>query len=414
MFDGIDVELAEPFLPLVTQSYRYKVYYGGRGSAKSWSFARALLVLAMQRPMLIVCLRQFQASIADSVHRILKSQIELMGLQTWYYVTDKTITCIPTRSEFIFKGIHHHTMEIKSLEGADIAWAEEAQLFSEESWRILAPTIRKAGSELWVSFNPEKEDDPTSKRFIGRVHPRALIKKVSWRDNPWLTPELEEERLWMLRTDPDAYDHVWEGEFKKRSDALIMADKVVIGTPEPPENARFFFGADWGFSTDPTVLVRCWIEGNTLFVDYCAHGLRVELEPDAVSPEDGGSLSVEWLFDRVPESRKWPILADSARPEVISHVKRKGFLIAPADKWKGSVEDGIAHLRAFEKIVVHERCDLLRQEARLYSYKVDRVTDVVLPVVVDKFNHAWDAIRYALDGYIKRRSVPAIWAKLGS
>lgn len=338
----------------------------------------------------MLCAREIQSSIADSVHKLLGEQINAMGL-TRFYDIQKTRIIGANGTEFIFKGLRHNVQEIKSTEGIDICWVEEAQSVSEESWSVLIPTIREKDSEIWITFNPIEETDPTYQRFVVNPPPDSIVKFVSWRNNPWFPDVLRRELDYLKRVDFDAYRHIWEGETRTISDAVIFRGKVEVRPFEtPPDVERFFYGADWGFSQDPTVLVRAFVIDRTLFVDHEAYGIGIDIDK---TPE---------LFDRVPESRKWPIFADSARPETISYMKRAGFNISSAPKWGGSVEDGIAFLRSYEKIVVHERCRHFAEETRLYKYKVDQRTGEVLPVIVDAHNHAIDALRYALSKLIKR------------
>jgi phage terminase large subunit len=287
----------------------------------------------------------------------------------------------------------HTADSIKSLEGFDGAWVEEAQSLSERSLRLLRPTIRKDASELWFSWNPESADDPVDELLRGpQAVPGAVVINANWRDNPWFNDVMEAERRIDLDRDRDKYDHVWEGNYVSISEAVIFRNRVVVERFETPTDARFFHGADWGFSQDPTVLVRAFVQGDDLYVDQEAFGHQVELDETPA------------LFDAIPTARKWPIKADSARPETISHIRKKGFNIGPAEKWKGSVEDGIACLKGFRRIVVHERCQRIAKEFRMYSFKVDRVTGDILPIIVDKWNHGIDALRYALDGYIRGRA----------
>lgn len=337
----------------------------------------------------MLCAREFQSSISDSVHRLLCDQISALGLDHHYRITLNGIENLVTGSEFIFKGLRHAIREIKSLEGIDICWVEEAESTSDESWEILIPTIRKEGSEIWVSFNTRDETDPTYQRFVLHAPAGAIVEKVGWQDNPFFPETLNRERLALLADDPEAYGHIWDGHARTLSDAVIFRRRTLFQTFETPADARFFHGADWGFANDPTVLIRCWMADKALMVDMESFGYGVEIDETAQ------------LFDRIPTARKWPIKADNSRPETISYIARQGFNIKAADKWPGSVEDGIAHLKGFQGIVIHERCKHMRDEANLYSYKVDKVTRDVLPIVVDKHNHGWDAIRYALDGYIQ-------------
>jgi phage terminase large subunit len=290
--------------------------------------------------------------------------------------------------------------EIKSTEGIDICWVEEAQSVSKESWDILIPTIRKTGSEIWISFNPYEEADPTYQQFVVNPKPDSLVRKVGWEDNPWFPEALDKERLYLRSIDLEAYDHIYGGNPRTLTDAIIFAKRVTAERFEAPYGARFFFGADWGFGSDPTALVRSFIKDECLFIEYEAYGHGVEIDETPA------------LFDSAPGARAWPIKADSARPETISYMRRRGFNISAAEKWDGCVEDGIAHLKGFRQIVIHERCRHMQDERRLYRYKVDPKTGEVLPIIVDKHNHLWDAVRYSLDGYIQRRGGMGVWAKL--
>ncbi|MCH5277749.1 MAG: PBSX family phage terminase large subunit [Desulfovibrionaceae bacterium] len=387
MARGVDIEIPAKLAPLYRPA-RYKVFYGGRGGAKSWGFARALLVLALTRRMRILCAREFQVSIADSVHRLLCDQISELKLSASFTITRTQISAL-NGSEFIFKGIRHNAQEIKSLEGVDVCWVEEAQSVSRESWDLLIPTIRKQGSEIWISFNPGLPDDETYQRFVLNPPEGAVVVKVGWEDNPWLPDTLRAEKDYCLSADPEAYAHIWGGEPRVVSDAQVFKGRYEVTPFETPPDARFFHGADWGFAQDPTALVRMFIKDECLYIDAEAWGTGVELD------------ELPALFDSIPTARTWPIKADGARPETISHMARKGFRISAAKKWAGSVEDGVALLKGFRRIHIHPRCRHCADEFRLYSYKVDKNNGDVLPILVDAHNHCIDAARYALDGYVK-------------
>jgi phage terminase large subunit len=422
------VDLPAIFLPLL-EPRRYKVTYGGRGSAKSWAIARALLMLASTSKLRILCCREYQTSIAESVHYILLDQMRLMGLAPWFRWTDSSITCVATGSQFIFKGLRHNVNEIKSLEAVDICWIEEAQAVSRASWIVLEPTIRKVGSEIWVSYNPLNDTDIIHETFVVKGVPEELdgrpyawVQKVNWSDNPYFPPDLDQLRRRQLNDDQDVYLHIWEGHTLKHSDAMIFKNKwEVVDGIAPPEGARLFYGIDWGFSQDPLAAVRCWIEDECLCVDYAIGAKQVDLPEMAPFLAGSDPLANEhqpprWQnpkgFQGIPGILNWPVKADNARPELISYMQGQGFNVTAAEKWKGSVEDGIAHLRGFRKIRIHPRCVGLIEEALQYRYKVDKQTEQVLPLIVDAYNHFWDALRYALDGYIQARGDLGVWEAL--
>lgn len=380
--------IPEVFAPLF-DSWRYKSFRGGRCGAKSWAFADALITISLQKKVRVLCARELQVSMADSVHRLLADRIYARKLETFFTITKTEITAV-TGSEFIFKGLRHNVREIKSLEGVDICWVEEAQRISHESWELLIPTIRKEGSEIWLSWNPGTVFDETWQRFVENKPDDALDIEVSYRDNPWFNKTMEKERLYAQETlPPEDYAHIWEGKPRTASDAQVFKDRYIIEDFATPEGIRFYYGADWGFAKDPTTLIRAFLQDDELFVDQEVWAQGCELE------------NLGELFDRVPQSRKWTINADSSRPEIIRSMRRKGFICRPCKKWPGSVEDGIAVLRSVKKIHVHIRCPYMAEEMRLYSYKSDTLTNEVLPVLIDKNNHCIDALRYALEPFIR-------------
>lgn len=382
---------------------RYKVFYGGRGGAKSWGIARALVLIAASSKKRILCAREVQNTMRDSVHKLLKDQIEALGLLPWFTITENSIRS-STGSEFIFKGLRFDVQGVKSTEGIDICWVEEAQTVSQESWDVLIPTVRSDSSEIWVSFNPKETNDPTYQRFVVKPPPDAVVVEINYDDNPWFPDVLRREMEYCRSVDFDAYMHIWRGKPRKISAAAIFADRVLVEAfPDDlwEQADRLFYGADFGFATDPSTLIRFFILGRKLYISHEAYGVGIELDH---MPE---------FYDGVPGAREWPMMADCARPETISYIRRQGFNIEAAEKWPGCVEDGIAHILGFEQIVIHERCKHMIDEANLYSYKVDPKTNQVLPVVVDKHNHCWDAVRYGLDGYIQRRGNLDAWKRLG-
>ena len=385
------------------EPHRYKVLYGGRGSGKSWAVARALIAIADFGRTRILCCREVQNSIKDSSYQILKDMAHRMGLANRFTFKDAEIVHNGTGSRFIFSGLLRNENSIRSKEGIDICWVEEASSVSQTSWDVLSPTIRKDGSELWITFNPLTVDDPTNV-FIENPPPGAFVRKVNYWDNPYFPEELRQQMEWDKANNYEKYLHIWEGYPLTISEAQVFKGRFTVESFDEDlcEKAdRLFYGADFGFARDPSTLVRCFIYERCLYVDYEAYGTGVEID------------ELPALYDSVPGSRKWPIKADSARPETISYLRsRAGFQISPATKWQGSVEDGVAYLKSFDKIVIHPRCQHTADEFKLYSYKVDKVTNEVLPVIVDKHNHIIDAIRYSLDGYITQAGLDE-WAALG-
>jgi phage terminase large subunit len=198
---------------------------------------------------------------------------------------------------------------------------------------------------------------------------------------------------WTRKTDIDKYNHVWEGHPVQHSEAQIFYGKWIIDDFESPENIHFYFGADWGFSQDPTVITRCFIKDKTLFIDYAAGGIGIDIDK---TPD---------LFREIPEVQKHEITADSARPETISYMSRNGFRMRKSSKGKGSVEDGIQKLRSFEKIVIHPRCKNVIDEFRMYSYKIDKLTGRPTAIPEDKHNHYIDSLRYSIEQVGKEANI---------
>jgi len=358
--------------------------------------------MAMQSRKRIICAREFQNSIRESVHALLDEQIRMLSLGDLFTVQERTILG-PHGSEFVFMGLKTNIHSAKSFEGADIIWIEEGQTTSKESLDIILPTIRKEGSEIWITLNLNEESDPVNTRFIVNPPPGAYVRKVNFDENKHMSATLEAERQEALRLIAEAasdearaqaqadYDHVWLGMPKRLAAAGVIKRWVVMDF-ETPAGARFYHGVDWGFADDPTALTRWFIQGTDLCVDMEAFGHGVEMD------------EIPALFDTIPTARTWPIKADSARPETISYVRKKGFNVSAAEKWSGSIEDGLAYLNSFKRILIHPRCKNMAEESRLYRYKVDRMTQEILPIIVDKHNHGYDSGRYALGDLIKQRS----------
>jgi phage terminase large subunit len=329
------------------------------------------------------CVREVQKSLKNSVKLLVEDKIKALGLSGFETLEAEIKT--PGGGVIIFQGMQNHTADsIKSLEGFDIAWVEEAQSLSQRSLDMLRPTFRKSGSELWFSWNPNKPTDPVDSFLRGEVPPAdSVVVQANWSDNPWLPNELRTDLEEDRQRDPDKYAHVWGGAYSLNAQARVFRNWVVEAF-EPPADAVHRFGADWGFAIDPTVLVRCHVDGRKLYVDSEAWQVGCEIDRTPA------------LFDQIAGSRKWMIRADSARPETVSYMQRKGFRIVGAIKGPGSIEDGIEFLLSFD-IVVHPRCKHVAAELATFSYKIDPQTEEILPLLEDKNNHTIDALRYALE-----------------
>ena len=388
MVSRAQVQLPPKLVPVFLGEARYRGAHGGRGSGKSFSFAKMLAVRGYAKKIRVLCCREFQNSIKDSVHSEIVNAIQSEPWLENAYDYGESFIRGKNGTEFIFKGLKHNYREIKSISGINLAWVEEAEAVSEQSWRTLTPTIREPGSEIWLTWNPESLDSPTQKRFIDAPPPRAKIAEINYLDNPWFTQELEEERQNDLRRDPDMYRHIWEGECITRTDAQILGGKYSIREFEPRADWDGpYYGMDFGFANDPTTAGKSWINGEKLYVEYDAGSVGLELDDTA-----------DFFISRVPGIEKNIIRADSARPESISYLRRHGLpLIKSAAKGPGSIEDGVAFLKSFTEIVIHPRCIGTAIEARLYSYKIDRLSGDVLPVIVDANNHYIDCLRYSLE-----------------
>ena len=381
----LDLQTPRVFAPLL-QPGRYLGAWGGRGSGKSHFFAELLIERCLLEKTDAVCIREIQKSLDQSVKKLLEDKIESLGVQSYFTVQDKKILT-PNGGQIIFQGMQNHTADsIKSLEGYTIAWCEEAQSLSQRSLDLLRPTLRAEGSQLWFSWNPSLETDPVDVLLRGEHPPKdATVVRANYSDNPWLPQVLKDELEYDRNRDPDKFAHIWLGEYQRNSEARVFRNWKVEAFETDP-GATFRLGADWGFSVDPSVLLRCYVNGRQLFVDYETYMIGCEIDqlPD--------------LFRGVPDSEKWFITADSARPETISYMKKHGFpKINSAIKGKNSVQEGVEFLKSYD-IVVHPRCKHLIDELTLYSYETDKLTGQVLPKLKDKDNHCLDALRYALEG----------------
>jgi phage terminase large subunit len=371
---------------------KYRCAYGGRGSGKSRTFATMAALYGYREPLKILCTREFQSSILHSFYAEIKTAIADIPFLAAHYDVGVNYIKGANGTEFIFAGLRNNISTIKSLSGVDICIIEEAETIPEYAYKDLIPTIRAENAEFWVIWNPCDKDSPTDKRFRQNIDSDMAVVKINYTDNIFFPKTLEIERQRDQRNlDDSVYRHIWEGEYLEMSEAQILKGKYVVADFKPQiEWNGSYWGCDWGFSNDPTTLVKLWIYENTLYVEQELYQVGVEID------------HLPKFFDKIEGSRNYIIYADSARPETISYMRRHGFNIKGAVKGKGSVEDGIAHLRSFDKIVIHPRCVNFAEECRTYQYKTDRLSGDILPMPIDANNHMIDAARYALEPIMMR------------
>lgn len=400
--DELKIELPEKLLPVFEPArgdLRFRLAKGGRGSGKSFNFAKMAAIWGAIEPLRILCTRELQDSIKESFHAELKNAI---ASEPWLSsVYDVGIDYLRGKNgtEFLFKGLRHNISSIKSTAQIDLCIIEEAEDVPEASWRDLEPTIRAPKSEIWVLWNPRKDGSPVDQRFVKSTPPRSMLVEMNYQDNPWFPSVLDEQRRHQQKTlDPETYAHIWEGRYLKIGKASVFSGRWSVDEFEPSaEWDGPYFGLDFGFSQDPSAAVKCWVHENKLFIEYESGGVGIEM--DQLGPK---------LKSELPGIQDHEVRADNARPESISFLKNRGEVRIPriraCEKGKGSVEDGISHIKSYENVIIHPRCDRVRNEFMLYSYKVDRLSGDILPIIVDADNHFIDAIRYALEPIMKRKN----------
>lgn len=374
---------------------RYKGAKGGRGGGRSHFFATFSVLMMVSNPNTsIICIREVQRSLKFSAKKLIEEKINAMNVSNYFDITQNEIRSTQGDGVMIFEGMQDHTANtIKSLQGFKYAWVEEAHSLSKRSLELLKPTIREEGSEIWFSWNPEKETDPVDV-FFQQQSDDIICVHHNIESNPFapqtLIDEMENDRI---RMSPEDFDHVWKGAYNTKSDALVFKGKYQINYFEPDESWTRLQGLDWGFSQDPTAVIVSYVNDNKLYIRQEANKVGLELDDTA-----------DFILKAIPDFNKYITRADSARPESISYVKRKGLpLVKSVRKWSGSVEDGIEHIKTYDKIVIHPDCQETIKEFGLYSYKVDKRSGDIQPKIVDAHNHQIDSLRYSLDPLIKKK-----------
>ncbi|AFI45248.1 PBSX family phage terminase large subunit [Pasteurella multocida] len=402
------IEIPPKLTPVFSKpNMRYRGSFGGRGSAKTRTFAKMTAVVAYQRAMnnesgVILCGREFMNSLEDSSLEEIKQAIRSEPfLEAFFEIGEKFVRTKCGRISYVFTGLRHNLDSIKSKARILLAWVDEAESVSEIAWQKLLPTVRESNSEVWVTWNPEKKGSATDLRFRQSIPENAMIVEMNYTDNPWFPDVLEQERLNdKKRLDDATYRWIWEGAYLEASEAQIFKGKYEELEFKPNQDFNGpYFGLDFGFAKDPTAVVKCWVFDNNLYIEYEAGKTGLELDHTA-----------DFVKERVPDIERHILRADSARPESISYLKRNGIpRIEEVKKWSGSVEDGIEHIKSYRKVYIHPRCKETLREFRLYSYKTDRLTGDVLPTVLDEHNHYIDAIRYALNPLIQSKNAAGIF-----
>lgn len=386
-------------IPIFTGKARYRGAKGGRGSAKTRTFAKMTAVRGYQLAEahergLLLCAREFQNSLEDSSFAEVRGAIESEPwLADYYEIGDRFIRTRNRRIEYAFAGLRHNIASLKSKSAIHIAWVEEAESVTEAAWRKLIPTVREEGSEIWATWNPESPSSPVHRRLVMSPSSDIKVAHVNWSDNPWFPSVLERERQDDLKYRADTYDHVWEGGFYSETEAQVFHGKTRVEEFEPGQKWDGpYQGIDFGFRPDPLCALRVWINERKVYIEYEAYSAGIEI--DATSG---------FINSRIPGFETYASRADSAEPKTISYLSRSGLpRIDPVKKWPNSVIEGVRFLRGYEAIVIHPRCPNAARDFRLYSHKTDRLTGDIMPDLLDADNHAPDTLRYALAPLIKQ------------
>lgn len=408
MSNSVDVILPQKIAHVFSAprgSYQYRVLRGGRGSGKSVGAATMALLWGYADPLRILCIRQFQNSIRQSFYAELVKALENnTWLKPFYVVTKEGITGT-NGTEFIFKGLDRNPHSVKSFADIDLTIVEEAEDIAEESWMNLEATVfRNELCEMWIVYNPKKENSPVDFRFIKSQSPGVIVENINYMDNPFFNGKMHALRERDLRIfDYATYAWIWLGQYLKNSKTQIFAGKFEIKefTPDPKKWDGPYQGLDWGHN-DPTAAVRCWVYDECLWFEYEAGGQYIELDD-----------VVKVCSDAIPDWTKYTTTADSAQPSMISHVRRKGMdKVRASIKGPGSVVDGIKFMRSFRMIYIHPRCKNTANEFNLYSWKTDRNRidpetgqPYILDEPVDAYNHWLDSGRYSIEAIMRRGKV---------
>lgn len=382
-------KLRPAFNNLRTNKSDIIVMEGGRGGAKSEALAALGILESFIDDGVILCCREIQKSIGDSLYAAIVTSIYKYKLEPYFKILNNEITNLITGAKFIFAGLKSNITSIKSINKLRVVLVDEAENVTDNSWSYLRPTPRYGQVRFYVVFNPRFEADATWQQFVIQKDERTLHITINWQDNPWFPEALERQRQRDLRGDAGRYAWIWEGKFLQISDNSILAKKLkILDFEVNPTFSTPYIGIDWGFSVDPTAIVECYTFDDCLYIRNAASKVGLELD-------DTG----EYLISHVPKVLKYTSRADCARPETISKIKKEIPLIKACTKWKGSVEDGVVALQTFKAIYIHPDAECCFSELLAYSYKTDD-NDKPTTDIEDKDNHFADALRYAIEPII--------------
>ena len=382
-------KLHESFVNLTTNNYDVIVWEGGRGGAKSQALACIGVAESFIDDGVILCCREIQKSIADSLYATIVSCIYKYKLESYFKILQTEITNLVTGARFIFAGLKTNITSIKSIDKLRVVLTDEAENISQTSWDYLGPTPRYGQVRFYIVFNPRFEQDATWQEFVVKKDERTLHITINFNDNPFFPESLERQRQRDLRGDAGRYAWIWEGKFLQISDSSILAKKLKVQDFEIIEGfSTPYIGIDWGFSVDPTAAIECYVFNECLYIRNAASRVGLELDDTAT-----------YLINHIPTIIKYTSRADNARPETISKVKKDIPLIKACKKWKGSVEDGVVYLQSFKQIIIHPDAECCFSELSSYNYKTDNNGDPTT-VIEDSSNHYADALRYALEPLI--------------
>lgn len=394
----LETVIPPKLIPFMASRVMYQVLHGGRTSAKTRTALNKLLVCAYAKPnQTILCTREFQSSIATSTYAELKQIIYEEKLENIFKIKHDKIECV-NGTQFIFKGLARDIMQIKSIPNIDICLVEEAETIRRDLWDVLDPTLRKAGCQLIVLFNPRERQSATYQRWlVEETSPEDILRiEINYDENPFNSELILKKIAHMKEHDYARYEHIYLGKVLDISEDVIFKSRFKILDMQVEykdkkwiyngQTIGMMYGMDFGFSVDPAAMMQlCFLDENTIYIND-------EIYQTGILPSNYLPM-IKSKFCEHGLSSNW--YADGARPDSIAQLRHEGLKVTAAAKGKGSVESGIEYLQS-KNIIIHPRCTNMIFEAYNYKYKRDKNSGMILPEIIDKHNHGFDAIRYAL------------------